>query len=331
MRNGPNWFGNTAATEAAKLSNMGAFLTRLSSRAFASLVLVCAAVAAVVAQQPGGQQKPTFGIGTQTVSVFATVTDAQNRLVPDLVEADFEILDNDKVQALTLFESEVRPITVVVMLDTSASMTSAISLLKTAAEQFLIRLLPEDKGIVGAFNDKIEVSGEFTANRDHLIASVRDLDYGNGTRLYDAIAEGITLLQDVDGRKVVLVFTDGEDTTSRIGRGTVLERARNDEVMIYAIGLESRMLDQISKPDGGLKRLAEETGGGYFELKRTSELGPTFTRVAQELHSQYSLGFQPKQLDGKVHKLAVRMKQAGLSARARKSYVATAAQSPSEK
>jgi VWFA-related protein len=125
----------------------------------------------------------------------------------------------------------------------------------------------------------------------------------------------------------VLVFTDGDDTSSKIGQGRVSDRARDEDVMVYAIGLESEYFDgqrQVrTKPDRGLKRIAEETGGGYFELKKTADLGGTFTRVAQELHSQYALAFEAKQLDGKVHKLAVRMKQPGMSARARRSYVAT--------
>ena len=75
-----------------------------------------------------------------------------------------------------------------------------------------------------------------------------------------------------------------------------------------------------SRPDGGLRKLADETGGGYFELKKTSELAPTFTKVASELHSQYVLGFAPTLLDNRVHKLMVKMKPAGLTARARRSY-----------
>ena len=218
------------------------------------------------------------------------------------------------------------------MLDTSGSMTGSIKLLKTAAQEFINRLLPEDKAAVGAFNDKIEISSKFSSDRDALITEVKDLDYGNGTRLYDAIAEGLNQLRNVDGRKVVLVFTDGDDTSSRVGRGTVMDRARLEEVMIYAIGLQSEYFDGQrkvrSKPDSALRRLADETGGGYFELKQTSDLGPTFTRVAQELHSQYVLGFEATQLDGKVHKLTVKMKQAGMTARARRSYVASAAQAP---
>ncbi len=285
------------------------------------------AVTAVVAAQ-----QPTFRSSTQIVSLFATVTDGQNRLVPDLTQDDFQVYDNDKLQQLVVFESENQPITVVVMLDTSASMTGSIKLLKTAAEEFIIRLLPEDKAAVGAFNDKIELSAQFSNDRDQLITEVRDLDFGNGTRLYDGIAEGLNQLQGVEGRKVVLVFTDGDDTSSRVGRGNVLDRARAEEVMIYAIGLQSEYFDGVrtvrSRPDSGLRRLADETGGGYFELKQTADLGPTFTRVAQELHSQYALGFEAQQMDGKVHKLTVKMKQTGMTARARRSYVASAAPAP---
>ena len=280
---------------------------------------------ALACSVPVVAQQPTFRADTQIVSIFTTVTDGQNRLVPALERDDFEVFDNDKLQELLIFDNETQPITVVVMLDTSGSMTTAIDLLKRAAEEFIIRMLPEDKGAVGAFNDKVEIGGDFTSNRDQLITEVRDLDFGNGTRLYDGIAEGLNILQEVDGRKVVLVFTDGEDTSSRNRRGRVLERARAEEVMIYAIGLEAEMLGQRTRPDGGLKGLAEETGGGYFELKRTADLGPTFSRVAQELHSQYALGFEAKQADGKVHKLTVKMKKPGMTARARKSYVAVSA------
>lgn len=287
-----------------------------------SIAIMLAAAAALSALQ----QPPTFRLGTLVVSLFTTVTDAENRLVPNLTQADFEIFDNDKPQRLTVFREEQLPIRVAVMLDTSASLTASISLVKAAAEQFIIRLLPEDRAVVGAFNDKIEIGASLTNNRDQLISDVRDLDFGNGTRLFDAMNEALDLLRDVEGRRVIVIMTDGDDTSSRVGRGRVLERARAEEVMIYGIGLQSEYFDGQrtvrSNPDSGLRRLADETGGGYFELKKTADLGPTFTRVAQELHSQYALGFEAQQLDGKIHKLTVRMKQSGMAARARKSYVA---------
>jgi Ca-activated chloride channel family protein len=282
--------------------------------------------AVVVAQQP------TFKSGTQIVSVFATVTDGQGRLVPNLLIDDFEVLDNDKPQTLVFFQNEVQPITVVVMLDTSGSMTSSIGLLKAAAEQFVLRLLPEDKGRIGAFADNIQLSSRFTSDRDELVGAVKDIDYGNGTRLWDAVGMSLDELKGKPGRRVVLVFTDGDDTASRTRLGTVIDRGRAEEVMIYAIGLSSHYFDGQrmvnSKPDSGLKKIADETGGGFFELKNTSDLAPTFTRVAQELHSQYVLGFTPMQLDGRVHKLTVRMKQPGMTARARRSYLAARADEP---
>lgn len=286
------------------------------------------AVAAIVSVVTLAQQPPTFKTGTQVVSLFATVLDAQKRLVPGLLQEEFEVYDNEKAQPIVYFDNSIQPITVVVMLDTSGSMTLTIGLLKQAAEQFLIRLSKEDKGKVGAFNDKIQVGSHFTNNRDELISDVKDLDYGNGTRLWDAIGASLDELKGIEGRRVVLVFTDGDDTSSRISQGAVIDRARVDEVMIYAIGLESNYFNGQrmvkSKPDRGLRKVADETGGGYFELEKTADLAPTFTRVAQELHSQYVIGFTPTLLDGRVHKLAVKMKQPGMTARARRSYLAAA-------
>jgi Ca-activated chloride channel family protein len=291
-------------------------------RALLASVLAVAAAASVLAQQA------TFKAGAQIVFVPTMVTEADGRLVPNLEKDDFTIFDNGKPQDLTVFESGVQPFTAVVTLDFSASMTSNLQLLKAATEQFLLRMLPQDKGQVGAFSDRIQFSGKFTSDRDDLIASLSDLQYGNPTRLYDALDASLDLLNGIEGRKVVVVFTDGDDTSSRVSFGHVLDRARQHEVMVYSIGLESEFFNgqriQHTRPDRAIKKLAEETGGGYFELKKTAELAPTFTRVAQELHSLYTLGFSPTTLDGKEHKLEVRMKKPGMMARARRTYVATA-------
>ncbi|HEY3092362.1 MAG TPA: VWA domain-containing protein [Vicinamibacterales bacterium] len=293
-------------------------------RTFTTIALLAAATLTAAAQQ----EAPTFKATTQIVSVPATVLDGQGRLVPNLEQEQFTVLDNGKPQDITFFQNETQPFSVVVMLDYSASMTSSLDLLRAAAEQFLLRMLPQDKGQVGAFSDKIEFSGNFTNDRDDLISALRDLQYGNPTRLWDAVDQSIEMLKPVDGRKVVLVFTDGDDTYSKIGFGSVLDHAKQNEVMVYAIGLQSQYFNGQrmvrSQPDRSLKKIAEETGGGYFELKKTDELAPTFTRVAQELHSLYTIGFSPAALDGKEHKLELRMKTAGQVARARKSYVASA-------
>lgn len=272
------------------------------------------------------QEQPIFKANVRTVPIYATVVDGSGRLVPSLEQADFSILDNGKPADVTLFSNESQPFTAVVMLDTSASMTANLKLLNRAAEQFLLRLLPVDRAQVGAFNDKIQLSGTFTNDRDELIGALNDLYFGNPTRLNDGIAAGLDALQGIEGRRVVLVFTDGEDTSSRLGFKSVLERARDEEVMVYSIGLESEYFNGMrvvkSRPSRDLRKISDETGGGYFELVKTAELAPTFTRVAQELRSQYLIGFAPAALDGKVHKLEVKVNKPGMTVRARRSYLA---------
>ena len=150
-------------------------------------------VASIAAQQP------LFRSGTELVDLFVTVTEDNGRLVPGLLQEDFAIFDEGEEQEIVLFESDVRPITVVVMLDTSSSMTLNLDLLMAGAEQFLIRMLPEDKGKVGAFNAKIQILPEtgFTGDRDELIDALDRLQFGNPTRLYDAVAASIQELKDV--------------------------------------------------------------------------------------------------------------------------------------
>lgn len=285
------------------------------------------AVAALLTAAPAAQR---IRVSTQTVPMYASVTDGSGRLVANLQQSDFEVYDNGKLQTLTNFVNDVTPFTAVVMLDTSGSMTLNLDFVKLAAEEFLIRMLPEDRAKVGAFNDKIQVlprDEPFTGDRDRLIRILKDgLDFGYPTRLWDAVDESIAHLENEEGRRVVVVFTDGDDSASRLGLNDVLARAREKDMMVYAIGLQSDYFNGQTRvrtrPDRGLRKIAEETGGGFFELTKKDELGPTFTRVAQELHSQYVLGFTPAALDGKVHKLELKVTKPGLTARSRKSYVA---------
>ena len=251
-------------------------------RRMSSSVVAIALLAGTVVL--AGQDQPIFKSNVRTVPIYATVVDPSGRLVPDLEQSDFQVLDNNRPADVTLFSNESQPFTAVVMLDTSASMTANLKLLNRAAEQFLLRLLPVDRAQVGAFNDKIQLSGTFTNDRDELIGALNDLYFGNPTRLNDGIAAGLDALQGIEGRRVVLVFTDGEDTSSKTGFRTVLERARDEEVMVYSIGLESEYFNGVrvvkSRPSRDLRRISDETGGGYFELLKTVDLAPTFTRVA---------------------------------------------------
>ena len=122
-------------------------------------------------------------------------------------------------------------------------------------------------------------------------------------------------LEKVEGRKVILLFTDGADFGSRQGPGCAVARARDSEVMIYGIGLETEFFQRQSfvrsKPDSIITRFANETGGGYFDLKKNADLNTAFTRIARSCAASTCLGFSPASLDGKVHRLEVRIKRPG--------------------
>jgi VWFA-related protein len=167
--------------------------------------------------------------------------------------------------------------------------------------------------------------------------------------LWNALGVGMTALLHQEGRRVVLVFTDGMDqplngSSHNVTLKDVIRRSEQEDVMVYAIGLAGSLpfghaggfstgygrrgggfgggRNREDKPDPGLQVVAAASGGGYFELTSTQGLTGTFARVADELHRQYLLGFVPPKLDGKSHKLEVRVNGAGLTARARRSYVA---------
>ena len=313
--------------------------------------LTVLALPALLTVALAGQQQPTFKSGAKTVAVYATVTDRDGRLVPDLARDDFEVKDSGKAAPITVFSNDIQPISVVMMLDRSGSMRGNFRLVEAAGEAFVRALLPSDKARIGSFAARVQVDPQdFTSSKEEMIGILRtELQDEGPTPLWNAVNVAITSLLHQQGRRVVLVFTDGDDNPmnfklNNLSLMDVMERAQRENVMVYAIGLEATaargpggrrggfrggfgggfggggMLGQ--RPDPGLARLAEDTGGGYFELTRAEDLASTFARVADELHQQYALGFEPAKLDDKTHKLEVKVKQPGSKARARKSYVA---------
>jgi Ca-activated chloride channel homolog len=300
-------------------------------------------------------QEPIFKTAVRTVPVYVTVTDVFGRLVPNLTRDDFAIDDNGTPQNITVFANEVQPIMVVVLLDRSRSVAQSFGLVRKAAEQFVDRLLPADRARIGSFSYRIQVDPqEFTSDKDQLRGILRtQLQEAGPTPLWNAISVGMTALLHEEGRRVVLVFTDGADAPGN-GRATNIslrddiDRAREEDVMVYGVGLAGRNPGMggrgggfgggrggrggfgggsrgggADKPDPGLAKMAAESGGGYFELASTTDLAEAFAKVADELHHQYALGFAPTKLDGKTHKLTIHVKREGLKARARQSYVAT--------
>ncbi|MFI5177292.1 MAG: VWA domain-containing protein, partial [Vicinamibacterales bacterium] len=264
----------------------------------------------------------------------------------NLQREDFEVYDDGRLQALTNFELGLQPITAILMVDTSDSMTLNIELAKAAAEQFVIRMLPGDKVRVGSFSDAITISPEFTSDRDVLLRDIEErLHLGRPTRLWDAVDQTMTDLAPLGGRRILVLFTDGEDTYSKRRAADVFDRARSDELMVYTVQFRSTLFarrhevsvlpapswktalsDDVGRnpPAGeGLRQLASRTGGGSFVLIANDDLGATFTQMTGELHYQYVLGFTPQKLDGKIHGLEVKIRnRSKLVVRARASYLA---------
>jgi VWFA-related protein len=319
------------------------------------------AIAIAVAALAGAllvAQDTTFRGVTRTVAVYATVAGADGRLVPDLARDAFSILDNGKRQELTLFANDVQPITVVILLDRSGSMKANFTLVQQAAERFVDVMLPSDKARIGSFSNRIQVDPrDFTSDHAELQTILRtELQEEGPTPLWNAVNVGITALLHQQGRRVVLVFTDGMDAPFNPGSSNnslkdVMKRAEEEDIMVYAIGLAGSApsagggfrrggggyggrgrgghgrgfgggSSAPDKPDDGLPKIAAATGGGYFELTSTNDMAATFAKVADELHHQYALGFTPEKLDGKMHALDVRVSGENRTVRARKSYLA---------
>lgn len=222
--------------------------------------LVAAAVcAALCGLAPAASQEPTFSVSTRTVAVYATVTNAAGRLVPDLSRDAFTILDNGKPQALTLFANDVQPITMVMLLDRSASMRANFTLVEEAAEAFVDDLLPQDRVRIGSFANRIQVDPrEFTSSHDEMRTILRtELQPEGPTPLWNAVNVGITALLHQEGRRVILVFTDGVDSPANYPATNnslkdVMKRAEEEDVMVYAIGLAGQNRPGVGGgPPGG--------------------------------------------------------------------------------
>jgi Ca-activated chloride channel family protein len=343
-----------AAVRAAGISAAARIGTLMVRCAFLALVL-----AAVVSGKgvlpldramgdPGpssSTQQPTFRGTTDVVRVFVTVNDGDGRLVTTLTRDDFEIRDEGRPQPITLFDNSPQPIRLILMLDVSGSMEGNLPLLRAAAQQLFARLQPGDTARVGSFGHEVTLGPAFSNDRAALMAALpTDIAPDAPTPLWTAVDEALKAFGDEsDQRRVVLVLSDGKDSgpigfrRRYVSQVEVIDRARQDDVMVYAIGMRSRSraprqpglgpgglqaMLTADLPDPGLGRVAEETGGGYAEIRYGEDLAAAFARVADELHSQYLIGFAPPKRDGKVHDLDVRVTRRGLKPRARTSYVA---------
>ena len=314
------------------------------------------------------RQQP-FKSGARTVAVYATVTDAAGRLVPDLTRDDFEVYDNGKLQPVSVFSNDIQPITSSSCSIAAGACRPTTALVEAGRRGVRAQTAARRQGAHRQLRRRgsRSIHASSRATRRSCCEILRtELQPDGPTPLWNAVNVGMTALLRQEGRRVVLVFTDGVDwpmnfSTHNVSLHDAMKRAQEEDVMVYAIGLAEprcptaaggtaagmagtagaaawagmaawrvRPRSGSGTRQGPRRRLRSETGGGYFELTNRRSCESTFARVADELHHQYALGFVPAKLDNKTHSIEVRLKRPGLTARTRKSYVAAADRAPTE-
>jgi VWFA-related protein len=246
------------------------------------------------------------------------VTDGRNRYVTDLRERDFAVYEDGIRQELSLFTHENLPISLSVLIDTSASMQEKLPQAQAAATKFTKTLRTQDAAQVVQFNDRATVLQDFTPDFGLLEAAIKKTEAAGPTALYNALYIALKELgkQKKAGelrRRAIVLLTDGEDTASLVSDEQVLELARKTEINIYSISLrpnrsQDRARMAFSQAGYVLSSLAKETGGQVFFPNSLSELDSVYDRIAEELRTQYSLGYvsSNQRRDGKWRRIVVR-------------------------
>jgi Ca-activated chloride channel family protein len=280
----------------------------------------------------------------EVVTLYASVREKGRGYITDLRAADFVVEEDGKPQAITHFSRDLRPVSWAILLDVSASMEGRrIDTARRAAMLFVEALAPADKAMVLTFSDVIDSSPFATGDRQALLAKIETAQASGGTALYDAIVEGSERLGRMEGKKAILLLSDGRDQgLDGYGPGSshtfeeALERVQRAEVAVYAVGLGEDLDQQLDfRRRHSLKEiletLAEGSGGRAHLVRNEGGLREVFKRVSDEVRLQYSIGYSPanKKRDGAWRTITVRAKRPELKVTARSGYFAPGGAPPS--
>lgn len=265
-----------------------------------------------------GAQQPVFRSSVDSVAIWVTVNGPDGRLVPDLQRDDFRILDDGVAVPVTVFSNEIQTITAVLMMDMSPSMYGRVQWMRAAAGHFVDALAGADRAAIGSFGFEIVVNPNLTGEKTVLKRVLREeLWPGGGSWVWQGIDAGMTALAREKGRRVVVAVTDGDNVAYEgVDDGHLKRRGTAEGFVVYAVSANRHGLS------GAIKEVALETGGGFVEIGDDEHLPAAMERVVEELRRQYLLGFAPRVLDGRPHRLSIQMGDARMKARAPRSYVA---------
>ncbi len=291
--------------------------------AFAAALLVPAQ-----AQEPPKIKPFTLEVEVDVVSVTAVVFDKAGKPVRGLGTKDVVLTENGVKQDVSYFReasslgdpAERVPLSVVLVLDTSGSMAQNLRFLQEAVLNFVYKLEEVDTALVVSFNESVKGSAEFTGDSGRLEQFVEGLEAWGGTSLYDAIQYSLGRIKDAPGRKALIVFSDGADTTSQLEDKDVVEYARSVEATVYSIGFKGSGF-MSSSPRGFLRKIANETGGQFFAPDKVGELIKVFNEIANELKNHYLIAYTPAQPpDGSWREIGLKVNRPDTEVRVRKGY-----------
>lgn len=277
-------------------------------------------------------------IETALVTIPVAVIDRKGHFVTNLRQQDFQILENDKPQELAYFAAVEQPITIALLIDVSNSTKFKIGELQDAAAKFVKQLKPVDKVLVIAFDEKVRVLSEVTSDREQITKAIRRAKFHGGTSLYDAVDFAVNRrLNQIEGRKAIVLFTDGVDSTSRVGNfESTLGDAEEFDATVFTIhydtydpelddGKTGYGVTRAEYADGAdyVKKLADKTGGRLHEADSTRNLENAFFNIAEELRWQYSIGYYPPEAGkpGDRKQIKVKVNLENVAVRARDNYI----------
>lgn len=293
-----------------------------------------AAVLAAAACVPiAAAQQPAFRAGVELVSLNVTVSDPAGRFITNLDQSQFEVFEDGVRQDITFFNRSNQPIALSLLLDTSASMEDKMQTAQQAAIGFARRLRLQDLAQVIDFDSRVSVAQPFTTSTGDLEVAIRRTAAGGSTALYNAVYIALKELKKIQAqdteeirRQAIVVLSDGEDTSSLVNFDEVLELAKRSETAIYTIGLRGRGPERVrgafNESDFVLRQLAQETGGRAFFAQSADELSGIYGQIAEELSSQYTVGYTSKnpKRDGAWRRILVRVRAPSATARTKQGY-----------
>lgn len=292
----------------------------------ASVVLAMLAAPLLLASQ----ERPVFAVDVRLVRLLVTVKNTAGELIAGLDRDDFTVIDTGVPQKVELFERQTeQPLSVALLIDTSGSTAIDLGYELESARRFLKALLaeghPEDSAALYTFNYQVSLQSAFTRRLARLEERMKGLRGEAGTSLYDAIYLASRDLEGRDGRRVIVVVTDGGDTTSRKDFHTALASAHRAEAALYGI-LVMPIKSDVGRNIGGenaLSGLASSTGGRVFTPAIGEQLDRAFSEILRDLRTQYLIGYYPKNVppvQGGFHRVQVKVNRPDLRVQTRSGY-----------